>query len=248
MSAPVFRKTFSPISLLSVALFVGSLHAAEVAHGDPDLPQPFSFDAKALDTFREHSPFNRVVSLQDTYKLTGVAYFNGRPMATLMNRDTKQHFVVSDEPNAMGITLMGATMSDEPGRTEVHLMIGAEEVVMRYSEADAVAEMAKSPKGDSSSIKKGTSSSKSPNANALAVDVASLLGDQGRKLMGALSPEDRAKLESIMSASAAKHPERTKEQLAASAKKIYAKMTSEGKAPSVGTPKPPKAERPSKKR
>ena len=231
-------------------LLACSLHAAEQHEPDPDLPQPFSFDSKALETFRSHSPFNRVVSLQDTYKLTGVAYIDGKPMATLMDKNTKQHFVVSEKPNAMGWTLTGATLSDEPDKTVVHVMIGSEEVVMHYSEAEAMLAAAKNARGDSSSGKRLNIASSSSTAQASGVDPAALLGDRGQELLNALSPENRDKLTSIMAASAAKHPERTKEQLAATAQKIYEKMraseTKPPKASNNSAPKLPKALKPKK--
>jgi hypothetical protein len=244
---------FTFIRLSALVMLTCSLHAAETAPVDPDLPQPFNFDTKALDTFRAHSPFNRVVSLQDTYKLTGVAYFNGKPMATLMNKETKQHFVVSEETNALGMTLTEATMSDDPEKTLVHVMIGPEEVVMHYSEAEAAAASAKAGKGDSSSNSKhGSSSSHSHSAPPPGFDLAAVLGDQGKDMLKSLSPENREKLAAIVASSAERHPERSKEELANVAQKILAKMKSsedkaQTKAQTGGTPKPPKSEKPKKR-
>lgn len=240
---------------VSIAVFATcSVHAVEqpVPANDPDLPQPFAFDAQALNNFRAHSPFNRVVSLEDTYKLTGVAYVDGKPMATFMHRDTKQHFVVSEETNALGMTLTDAKLSDEPEKTEVRVMIGPEEVVMHYSEAEAAAASAKAGKGGSSSNTKPGSSSNSRTPPPSGIDTASLLGDRGKELLNALSPENREKLTAIMAASAAKHPERSKEDLANVAQKIYAKMKSsedkaQAKAQTGGTPKPLKAVKPKKR-
>lgn len=239
---------------LSIGLcLASSLHAAETAPADPDLPQPFSFDSQTLTGFRTHSPFNRVVSLENTYKLTGVAYINGKPMATLMNRDTKQRFVVSEETNALGMTLTEAKLGDDPDKAEVHVMIGPEEVVMHYAELETTSDNAKGSKsGDSSSSKKHSSSSHGHAQLPAGIDMASLLGDQGKEMLKALSPEGREKLAAIMAASADKHPERSKEELAASAQKIYAKMKAseekaQTKAQSGGTPKPPKAEKPKKR-
>lgn len=251
-------KTLSPVTMLTAArlsalvMLACSLHAAETAPVDPDLPQPFNFDSKALDTFRAHSPFNRVVSLQDTYKLTGVAYFNGKPMATLMNKETKQHFVVSEQTNALGMTLTEATMSDDPEKTLVHVMIGPEEVVMHYSEAEAAAASAKGGKGGSSSNSKPGSSSHSHASAPAGFDLASVLGDQGKDMLKALSPENREKLAAIIASSAERHPERSKEDLANVAQKILAKMKSsedkaQTKAQTGGTPKPPKSEKPKKR-
>lgn len=251
------QKNLRPNSLITsvrlgvLVMLVGLAHAAEqrAPENDPDLPQPFAFDAQALNNLRTHSPFNRVVSLADTYKLTGVAYVDGKPMATFVNKDTKQHFVVSEETNSLGMTLTEAHLSDEPEKTEVRIMIGPEEVVMHYSEVPVVPENSSNGKINSSSGKQLVgSSSRSQAGSSAGIDTASLLGNQGKEMLNALSPENREKLTAIMTASAAKHPERTQEQLASTAQKIYAKMRSSEtkattKAPTGGTPKPPKSER-----
>lgn len=252
MSPKILRthRLIATVQLSIVSLFVCSVHAVEqhIPESDPDLPQPFAFDAQALSNFRTHSPFNRVVSLSETYKLTGVAYVDGKPMATFMNKDTKQHFVVSEETNALGMTLTDATLSDEPEKTQVRVMIGPEEVVMHYSEMPVTPESSSNGKISASSSKKQNSSSHSHTPPSAGFDTAALLGDQGKEMLNALSPENREKLTAIMAASAAKHPERTQEQLSATAQKIYAKMRSSDSKPPTksqtsGTPKPPKAER-----
>ncbi|MBL9143872.1 MAG: hypothetical protein JNM99_09340 [Verrucomicrobiaceae bacterium] len=255
-------KNLRPHSLINgvrlgvLVMLVGLAHAVEqrVPENDPDLPQPFAFDAQALNNLRTHSPFNRVVSLADTYKLTGVAYVNGKPMATFVNKDTKQHFVVSEETNSLGMTLTEAHLSDDPEKTEVRVMIGPEEVVMHYSEVSAAPENSSNGRINSSSGKQlgGSSTARSQAGSSAGIDTASLLGDQGKEMLNALSPENREKLTSIITASAAKHPERTQEQLASTAQKIYAKMRSSEtkattKAPTGGTPKPPKSEKPKKR-
>jgi hypothetical protein len=99
---------------------------------DPDLPQ--SFDPSALTSLVHQSPFNRVVSFEDTYLLTGIAYVEGKPLATLMNRETKQRFVVSDEPNAQGWRLAEASTTTDVHEAAVKLYYGEEEVYLHYTD------------------------------------------------------------------------------------------------------------------
>ncbi len=201
-----------------------------------------------MNDMRAHSPFNRFVSLEDTIQLTGVAYIDGKPMATLVNKETKQRFVVSNEPNALGWMLTEAKLSDEPSKTEVHLMVGTDEVVLHYGEVQLNPSAAKSSKAELATSKKH-SGSHSPAPSGATVDVASLLGDKGKELVGSLSPESREKLANIVSASLAKHPERTADENAALAKKIYTKMASaDSKAQSGGSTKTSKPPKPGKQK
>ena len=100
-------------SLLLTVLALGvnftsvDLRAEMPVASDPDLPQPF--DSSALQAMMQKSPFNRVVDFAETYLLTGIARVDGKAMATLMHRETKKRFVVSDEPNAQGWRLAGVS-------------------------------------------------------------------------------------------------------------------------------------------
>ena len=218
--------------------------AAEAVPVDDDLPQPFAFDSKSLSAMRTHSPFNRFVSLEDTFQLTGVAYIEGKAMATLVNKETKQRFVVSDEPNALGWKLTEATVSEDPRLTEVHLMIGPDEVVLHYGGAQLAPSNAKNNTPELASKKSNTSSSQSRPVVTTNVNVPALLGNKGKELFQALPPEGREKLAGVLQASMAKHPERTTEQNEALAQKLYSKYASAASKPqgndSSKTPRPSK--------
>lgn len=120
------------VSVLSLAWMPGGSHlsAAEVA--DPDLPQ--SFDPSALAPLVQQSPFNRVVSFEETYLLTGIAHVEGKPLATLMNKETKQRFVVSEEPNSQGWRLAEASTTNDVHEAAVKLYFGDEEVYLHYTD------------------------------------------------------------------------------------------------------------------
>lgn len=117
--------------LCLISLLALSLRAEDpVLPGDPDLPQPF--DTTALASVVSHPPFTRIVAFEDTYLLTGVAYVDGKPLATLLNKETKQRFVVSEEPNAQGWKLVDAPPTTDPKHTRVTLEVGGEAFALTY--------------------------------------------------------------------------------------------------------------------
>ncbi|MBE7498526.1 MAG: hypothetical protein HS117_26605 [Verrucomicrobiaceae bacterium] len=97
---------------------------------DPDLPQPF--DPNALTQLVENSPFTRIVSVSDSLVLTGVAYVDGKPVVTLLDKVTKESLVVTDQPNLRGWTLVEATQSTDITRAQAKISIGGEPVSIRY--------------------------------------------------------------------------------------------------------------------
>jgi hypothetical protein len=114
-----------------VTLFVTAAAEPEPQAADPDLPQPL--DALALQRSLTTSPFNRVVDYSNTLMLTGVASVNGKPIATLMDRTTKQRYVVSEEPNAKGWRLAGVSGADAIKEASVQLDVGGETVTLHYT-------------------------------------------------------------------------------------------------------------------
>ena len=122
-------------ALCLLAAFAAPLpcvRAAEAADApDPDLPQ--AFDPSALTSLTK-SPFNRVVSFEDTFMLTGTAFMEGKPMATLVNKQTKQRFLVCDEPNREGWRLAEASNTADVHEAAVKLFYGDEEVYLHYTD------------------------------------------------------------------------------------------------------------------
>ena len=97
---------------------------------DPDLPQPFdpSLITKAMKT----SPFNRSVNMSESLVLTGVAYVEGKPMATLLDKESKKTYVVSEEPNPSGWTLTEAPRTSDIKRMQVKVNVAGEIVTIRH--------------------------------------------------------------------------------------------------------------------
>lgn len=116
------------------------LHAAEPA-ADPDLPAPVSPDD--LTPLITASPFTRSLNLSDSLVLTGIAYIQGKPVATLLNKETKENYVVSEVPNAQGWRLAETSATVQLNRTQAKIMVGAEVVTVRYSEEQLTPEAMK---------------------------------------------------------------------------------------------------------
>jgi hypothetical protein len=102
---------------------------------DPDLPQ--AFDQASLAALALSSPFTRMVNVSDNLILTGIAYINGKPVATLFNRETKLSHIVSSEPNFQGWVLNEALPAPDMTRSRAVITIGGEQVKVSYANLTA---------------------------------------------------------------------------------------------------------------
>lgn len=114
-------------------LFLGLAAPAAVfsAEADPDLPQPF--DPGSLAPVITSSPFTRMVNMSDNLVLTGIAYIDGKPVATVFNTETKESHIVGTEPNFQGWTLQEAQPAPDVTRSQARISIGGEVVSIRYA-------------------------------------------------------------------------------------------------------------------
>lgn len=113
---------------------------------DPDLPQPF--DPNALAAVTTSSPFTRMVNMSDNLVLTGIAYIDGKPVATIFNKETKESHIVSAEPNFQGWVLNEALPAPDITRSRAVVTIGGEKVKLNYAAITAEDMKGKKDKGD----------------------------------------------------------------------------------------------------
>jgi hypothetical protein len=119
----------------------GQLRAAEAAAVDPDIPQPVSpEDLTALIT---SSPFTRTLNLSESLVLTGIAHYQGGEVVTVMNKDTKETYVVTKEPNSLGWRLAETNQNSQLARTQAKIMIGSEVITVRYNDDQLTPELMK---------------------------------------------------------------------------------------------------------
>ena len=121
------------VAELIVASAVVGLSVGFAADADPDLPQPL--DAAALQESLALSPFTRTVNPADSLQLTGVAFIEGKPVVTVKDSLTNKTYVVTDKPNDQGWKIAGMAPAAAIQRADVQIMIGAELVTVRYSDA-----------------------------------------------------------------------------------------------------------------
>lgn len=100
---------------------------------DAELPHPL--DLNQVQPLLESSPFTRAINLSESISLTGLAYVQGKPVATLTDKRTKENILVSKEPNSRGWTLAEATPGTDLRFTSVKIMVGPEIVTIRYGNA-----------------------------------------------------------------------------------------------------------------
>ncbi len=223
------------MSALILAAFAPFLQAQDATAPalDPDLPQPIDFSF--ADDLVMQSPFTRIVSFEQTYALTGVAYVDGQPVATVLNKETKQRFVVTQEPNPQGWALIAADAGADLELTQVEMSVGGEIVAMHYG-GNQLSPGSGGPSGTSGKSKSRMASGGSGKGDGSKIRASSFLGEDGKKMYASLSPEARDKFKDLVQSRVEKRPELTNEQQAAYAQKIFAKL----KATDQGSPKQPK--------
>lgn len=214
----------------AILLSVSCVQAADFPVTDPDLPQPLDFSF--ADDLVTRSPFTRAVNLQASLQLTGIAYVDGHPVITVLNKDTKQRFVVSEEPNALGWQLMTASAGSDLQQTQAEMKVGDEIVSMHYQGLQF------SPGGERNKSSKNQMAGTSPK-DSDKVRASSFLGEQGREMYASLSSEARDKFKDLLKSRQEKHPELTPEQNSDYARKVFDKLKATDQSGSKN-PKPQK--------
>jgi hypothetical protein len=136
MNAPTFLfaatcLTWITASALAQAQETSLTPTAEVAAEDSELPQPF--DPGTLNALIENPPFTRTVNPSDSLVLSGLAFIDGKPVATLFDSDTKSSIIVSEQPNVKGWTLSEAVGTGDIRSAQAKVSIGGEIVSIRYN-------------------------------------------------------------------------------------------------------------------
>jgi len=213
--------------------FAGSLHASLIAsililgwqklaaQADPDLPQPV--DATAAESLLLNSPFTRALDLSNSLALTGIAFVEGKPVATIMNRATKESYVVSEVPNAQGWKLAETSATKDLKHTEVKIMTGAEIVTVRYGDDQLTPEARKGARPGQSNRSPGPpGSGGEPRFRS-----SSYLSDADRDKYRALSDGARDKFRELMRHQVESKPNAPMEEHSAFAQKEFQKIEAE---------------------
>lgn len=84
---------------------------------------------------QEQSPFTRAINLSDSLILTGVALVDDERVATLLNKETKETFVVSSQLNSQGWKMVELKEDSDLEKVAAKVSVnGGEVVTVRYAE------------------------------------------------------------------------------------------------------------------
>ena len=233
---PFFR--IVPLILLSTGLHAAQ-PAAKAPATDPDLPAPY--DPNQGNSLLENSPFTRSLNLSDALILTGIAYIDGKPVATVLNKTTKENYVVSEEPNAQGWKLAETSAATKLNHTQAKIMIGTEVVTVRYSEEAMSPETNK--KGG---FKPGAGGPGGPQDNAPRREYPRPSQEDRDRYMS-LPDEAKEKFRQIMTESREKMMNASPEERMAFAKKMFEQVESDAKAGSKSESKKSESKKTRKK-
>jgi hypothetical protein len=192
--------------------------AAAGPEADLDLPQPF--DVREAEALLMNSPFTRALNLSDSLVLTGLAYLEGRPVVTILDRATNESHVVSEVPNAEGWRLAEINASQVLDRTEIKIMVGGETVSVRYSE-DQLAPKGTRPGGS------GRSSGGPPRQDFRRFRTSSLLGEGGRDRYRALSDRARDQYRDTVRKRLEERPNDSQQEREAFARRVMSRLEQE---------------------
>ena len=116
--------------LFIVLIFTGLLQAQEVGSF---LPQ--TMGASDFTAVQTQSPFFRSLNLSDSLILTGVAKVDDEQVATLLNKETNETFVVSSQLNSQGWKMVELKNNPDLEKVAAKVSVeGGEVVTIRYSE------------------------------------------------------------------------------------------------------------------
>ena len=97
---------------------------------------PDSVGAGDFSLLREQSPFTRSINLSDSLILTGVATVDNEQVATLLNKETKETFVVSSSLNSQGWKMVELKNDEDLEKVSAKVAVeGGEVVTVRYAQA-----------------------------------------------------------------------------------------------------------------
>lgn len=130
------------------------------------------------------SPFTRSLNLSDSLILTGIATMDGKKVATLMNKETKETYVVSEQPNAQVWKMVEVAGDEALDRVSAKISVeGGEVVTVRYSDWALKPGEAKPATGGGGEIREG--------------ERRGFGRGEGRPPFGGPSPEMRSRIEAL---------------------------------------------------
>lgn len=171
---------------LAILLAASCLAEESVSPTDP-APRPVAPDDFA--SLRGQSPFLRSLNLSDSLILTGFAEVDDERVATIMNKETKETYVVSSRVNSQGWKMVELKTDADLEKVAAKVAIdGGEVVTVRYADWQAKPGESKPAPGPSTEINGGPT--------AIMASRRERGGPDGRRF-GGPPPEIREKMEKL---------------------------------------------------
>ena len=117
------------VGLLAAVSLCGAI-AQDNKQNESDLPKPL--DTEIFKALKDAPPFRRVLSLSDSLVLTGVAKVADNTVVTVLNMATNESFVVSNEPNAQGWSLVSVEGKGNLRNVVATVDTGNQQVAIRF--------------------------------------------------------------------------------------------------------------------
>lgn len=165
-----------------------------VTKPDPALPQPL--DATVIAPVVQSSPFTRMVNMSDNLVLTGIANIKGKPVATIYNKETKQSYIVSEEPNQQGWKLTEAIQTPDITRSQAKITINNEVISVRYDSTAMTAENLKKDRPNNNGGGPGPAPGGGGDSDRFRRDRGP--SEEGRRAYESLSEAGKEKLRNAM--------------------------------------------------
>ena len=129
----ITRPTVSSCWPVLTALLVGTGLAFSAEDSPGYLPDPVG--PSDFRHVSENSPFTRPLNLSNSLRLAAVAKINGKPIATVMDEKTKEIFVITEDPNPSGWTLVDVDAQGGLEKMTATISVaGSEVATVRFGE------------------------------------------------------------------------------------------------------------------
>lgn len=189
-------------------LLVLSLASSALARGEEIPYLPRGIEAEDFSALKGQSPFLRSVNLSDSLILTGLATVDDEQVATLLNKETKETFVVSGKLNSQGWRMVELKSNPDLEKVAAKVAIeGGEVVTVRY--ADWQLKPGESKPGAGPSIERD---SRGDSARSRGDGSRRGPPSEFREKMSQLSEDQRREMFREMSALTAKQPDMSREE------------------------------------
>lgn len=129
MTAMKWMTSLWMVGMLAAVSLCGAI-AQDNKQNESDLPKPL--DTEIFKALKDAPPFRRVLSLSDSLVLTGVAKVADNTVVTVLNTATNESFVVSNEPNAQGWSLVSVEGKGNLRNVVATVDTGNQQVAIRF--------------------------------------------------------------------------------------------------------------------